>query len=54
MITIVDADERINAELKSLSILCVGDRGQPILAYGAKKFDIEKKVGLLRYIPSTK
>jgi hypothetical protein len=28
------ADERINTEMKSLSILCVGGRGQPMLAGG--------------------
>jgi hypothetical protein len=28
------ADERINTEMKSLSIPCVGGRGQPMLAGG--------------------
>jgi hypothetical protein len=28
----VYADERINADIRSLSILCVGGRGQPMLA----------------------
>jgi hypothetical protein len=49
--------------MKSLSILCVGGRGQPKLAgrsggmgggCGAEKVLEIKKLGLLRYIPSTK
>jgi hypothetical protein len=57
-ITKVGAHERINAEMKSLSIFCVGGRGQPMLAGGSEgvwsqKIDIEKKVGLLQYVPST-
>jgi hypothetical protein len=42
-ITTVYADERINSGMKSLFILCVGGRGEPMLAgrsgggYGAKK-----------------
>jgi hypothetical protein len=28
------ADERINTEMKSLSIPCIGGRGQPMLAGG--------------------
>ena len=43
--------------MESLSILCVGGRGQPILAGGgdgAQKSANKKKVGLLWYISSTK
>jgi hypothetical protein len=42
-VTIVYADEKINAEMKSLSILCIGGRRQSMLAggeggeYGAEK-----------------
>jgi hypothetical protein len=46
-ITKVGTDERINAEMKSLSILFAGGRGQPMLAGGSggvwsQKFE-EKK-----------
>jgi hypothetical protein len=34
-ITKVFADERINVEMKTLSILCIGGRGQPMLAGGS-------------------
>jgi hypothetical protein len=46
--------------MKSLSILCVGGRGQPSLAGGGgegvwnRKSRKIKKVDLLQYIPSTK
>ncbi len=53
-ITKVNADERINAEMKSLFILFVGGRGQPMIAgkrggeYGTEKFNKLKKLGLLQ------
>ncbi len=51
-------DERINAEMKSLSILCVGGILFQLAKWAggggeAEKAD-KKKVGLLRYIPSKK
>ncbi len=55
---VVFADEGISTEMKSLSILYAGGRGQPMLASGnrrrmepAEKVDDQKKGG--RYIPST-
>jgi hypothetical protein len=50
-ITKVYADERINAEIKSLSILYVGGRGQPVLigwsGGGRRKSQQIKKVRIL-------
>jgi hypothetical protein len=42
-ITKIGSDERFNAEMKSLSILCVGGRGQPMLAGGSWGRGMEPK-----------